>query len=78
MKFIHWIKQKTVLPTPGICATMKPILPLPPPFGESEGSGGVGGGHETLKLYKSKGAVIKINKKSDIVNEGYPANFLIV
>ena len=38
--------KKTVLPTPGICATMKPILLLPAPFGESEGKwvGGGGGG----------------------------------
>ena len=44
VKFTHCIKQKTVLPTPGICATMKSILPLPPPFYESEGKWG-GGGH---------------------------------
>ena len=38
VKFIHWIKQKTVLPTPGICATMKPNLV------KVRGSGGGGGG----------------------------------
>ena len=54
VKFIHWIKQKTVLPMPGICATMKPLLPLPPPFGESEGKWVGGGGMITNTNFKDQ------------------------
>ena len=39
-KIIPWEQweQETVLPTPGICSALKPILPLLPPLGGHGGT----------------------------------------